>query len=98
MGGTENALVPSQVLALKDSKVVHVACGSNHTLIVTEKNQLFVCGKGEKGELGLSSPPPSQPIILPTPIDLREASGNRIVSIACGSNFSAAVIGPDVYT
>lgn len=96
LGELLHVLKPTQIVTLSE-KVSQIAGGNSHSLFLTEKNSLLTCGNGQNGELGLH-PVPSKPIVLPIPIDLKEASGHRIVSIACGPSFSAAIIGTDLYT
>ncbi len=43
--------IPKKVLGLL--RVTKVACGSNHTLAATADGQLFSCGRGRHGQLGL---------------------------------------------
>ena len=45
--------LPKQVFSLLGIRVTKVACGSNHTLAVTADGQLFSCGRGRNGQLGL---------------------------------------------
>lgn len=33
--------------------IIQAACGSDHTCFLTEENDVFTCGRGEKGQLGL---------------------------------------------
>ena len=33
-------------------RVVSLACGSHHTLAISETNRLMVCGKGNEGQIG----------------------------------------------
>ena len=44
--------VPRQVGALAGVRVVDVACGSNHTLVVSNDGRLWSCGRGRHGQLG----------------------------------------------
>jgi alpha-tubulin suppressor-like RCC1 family protein len=43
---------PTAIDSLRGEVVVGAACGGWHTLLWTEKGELFVCGKGEYGRLG----------------------------------------------
>ena len=43
--------IPKKVLGLL--RVTKVACGANHTLAATADGQLFSCGRGRHGQLGL---------------------------------------------
>lgn len=37
---------------LKDKIITQVACGDHHMLFLTNNGELYVCGQGEKGQLG----------------------------------------------
>jgi len=47
--------IPRKVFSMAENlhRVTKVACGSNHTLAVTVDGQLFSCGRGRHGQLGL---------------------------------------------
>ena len=51
-GGHERELHPRQVMALKDKVLVHVACGWDHSLAVTDHGILYSWGAGTNGKLG----------------------------------------------
>ena len=51
-GGHERELHPRQVVALKDMVIVHVACGWDHSLAVTDHGMLYSWGAGTNGKLG----------------------------------------------
>lgn len=44
--------VPRQVSIVAGVRVVDVACGANHTLVVSEEGRLWSCGRGRHGQLG----------------------------------------------
>ncbi|KAK7494796.1 hypothetical protein BaRGS_00013923, partial [Batillaria attramentaria] len=81
---TEEPKIPQQVVAISD-KVKAVACGSTHTVVLTEKGQVYTFGGGASGQLGLgvsvlSSPSPS---LLKLPF--------KVSQICCGENFTALI-------
>ena len=43
--------VPKKVLGL-NQKVRNVSCGGAHTAFITDKNELWMCGRGRDGQLG----------------------------------------------
>ena len=51
-GDHERELFPRQILALQDKVVVHVACGWDHSLAVTDHGLLYAWGAGTNGKLG----------------------------------------------
>jgi len=52
-GDEKNVNVPTAIESLKSHKVDHVACGWNHTCILTDKGEVFVFGGREHGKLGI---------------------------------------------
>lgn len=69
--------------ALKDAPVRAVACGDDHSLVLTEAGRLFAWGANANGQLGLGR---LDHQLLPVEIkDLKEAG---IISMACGARHS----------
>ena len=58
---------PKRVKALEQHRVVRVACGGYHTLVLTQDNQLFGFGSNQSGECGIGQ---SKDINKPTPIEI----------------------------
>lgn len=48
-----NEKVPCQIL--KDVKVVKIASGADHLVLLSEGGQVYTCGCGEQGQLGRMS-------------------------------------------
>ena len=90
-GDTGNRLAPTLVgaQAFGGSAVVMAACGSMHTLVVTEDGALWACGFGLYRHLGLSDR------VVTWPVFQRIGAGAfgsvRVVAAAAGSAHSAAV-------
>jgi alpha-tubulin suppressor-like RCC1 family protein len=53
LGGTENKYEPILVEALLGKRVIMVAAGANHSLCLTDANNVYSCGYNAKGQLGL---------------------------------------------
>jgi alpha-tubulin suppressor-like RCC1 family protein len=73
---TNNRLVPTLVGAEEEfwgSKVRMAACGCEHTLVLTKAGELWACGNGAQGRLGLND---GQDRLVPTLVDHR--------SLLCG--------------
>ncbi|XP_039294188.1 X-linked retinitis pigmentosa GTPase regulator isoform X2 [Nilaparvata lugens] len=77
-------------LAVKE-KVLQIACGYMHTLMLTEEKYLLVFGEGSSGKLGLGGTS-SVPMPIPLKFD------KNVTSIAAGGNHSLALTDEgDVY-
>lgn len=78
--------LPTAIESLKEEVVVGASCGGWHTLLWTEKGELFVCGKGEYGRLGLgheeSRTEPTR-VTIPFP-----SSDIKVVKAAAGGSHS----------
>jgi len=81
---------PAFLSTMEEQEVTHVACGMEHTIVVTIANEVYGFGNGVYDQLGLGTlgifPKPQRiPGLTAVP---------RIQSVACGRN-STAVIGGD---
>lgn len=54
LGGIEdeNILIPREVDFKKASKIQHIACGENYTVIITQDGEIYSCGNNDYGQLG----------------------------------------------
>jgi alpha-tubulin suppressor-like RCC1 family protein len=52
VGTSHDQLNPQEISFLKNEKIIDIACGNEHTIILTEK-KLYACGSNNKGQLGL---------------------------------------------
>ena len=78
--------------ALKETFIVEVACGANHTIVRDKEGLVFSWGFGGYGRLGHSK---QEDLWTPMPID-QFAGSNKIskaTRIAAGSSFSMALDG-----
>lgn len=83
-----NVSIPPTIISstLKQHFISEVACGSNHSLFLTDHGQVFACGKNSDGQLGIGSR--GDVITEPTLVDkLRMMPIN---SIAAGESHSIA--------
>lgn len=71
---------------LKNEFVREISSGSSHVAVLTLKGQVFTWGKGADGQLGLGDYDNRS-----SPTLVEALQGRHVQSIACGSNFSAAV-------
>ena len=65
------------------------ACGVLHTAIVTEGGDLWACGTGGSGRLGLGA---EDNVFLPRRVGGKELFGASVIMAACGEEHSAIVV------
>ena len=82
-GDTEE---PQEVKTLNEP-VVFVACGGNHTAVVTKRASLFTFGSGMHGQLGHG--PSFQELGLPKLVSTLQ--GKFVSSVSCGESHTAVV-------
>ncbi|XP_007433307.1 X-linked retinitis pigmentosa GTPase regulator [Python bivittatus] len=86
--GTKNTVnKPTCVKVLKPEKVKLAACGRNHTLIYTEKGNLYAAGGNSEGQLGLGDTEERSAFHLVSYF----TSQHQIKQLAAGSYTSAAL-------
>lgn len=80
-----NHKVPQLVTGIPE-KVLQVACGGGHTVVLTEK-AVYTFGLGQFGQLGLGT------FIFETaePQIVESVNGRKITSISCGENHTALI-------
>ncbi|XP_035872750.1 X-linked retinitis pigmentosa GTPase regulator isoform X3 [Phyllostomus discolor] len=80
-----NHRVPQLVTGIPE-KVLQVACGGGHTVVLTEKG-VYTFGLGQFGQLGLGT------FIFETaePQVVESVNGRKITSISCGENHTALI-------
>jgi len=92
IGGLEQVQSVPALVGAKDefggSPVRMVACGHDHTLIVTEEGTLWTCDKGETGALGHND---INNQWVPTLVEAHHFGNTKVVSAAGGKFHSAAV-------
>lgn len=74
-------LNPVDAQYFSGSPVRHVAAGFNHTGIVTDAGELFMCGDGEYGRLGLGD---EEDRTTPTLVPKENFGGDAVLMVACG--------------
>jgi hypothetical protein len=78
-------LTPYYVNRIPD-KVIEASCGKEHTLVLTQKGEVYAMGSNLKGQLGTGGP--SRGSALPTFIE--ELSFTRMIKVRAGA-FSASL-------
>ncbi|CAG5849679.1 unnamed protein product [Menidia menidia] len=87
LGNTSNKKLPEKVAALEGYQVGQVACGLNHTLVVSaDGSMVWAFGDGDYGKLGLGN---STAKSSPQKVDV--LCGLGIKKVACGTQFSVAL-------
>jgi len=72
---------------LTDKRVVKVACGESHSIILTDKADVYSWGRGFEGQLGLSR----KIEVASTPQYIKTFYGNPVQTIETGAFFSLAI-------
>ncbi|GBG84816.1 hypothetical protein CBR_g39192 [Chara braunii] len=78
-GNSMNQGLPKRVSALRGISICQVAAGWNHTAFVAEAGDLFTCGDGSYGQLGLSDYSQRK---YPARVD--GLSNVHVIAVACG--------------
>ncbi|NXM96197.1 RCBT2 protein, partial [Sylvia borin] len=88
-GTTNHGFIPCQVSTnLVNKKVIEVACGSHHSMVLTSDGEVYTWGYNNSGQVGSGSTA-NQPI----PRRVTNCLQNKIVvNIACGQMCSMAVV------
>jgi len=99
LGDTAHRLVPTLVGGEEmfgGSKVRMIACGFEHALAATEAGDLWACGKGAQGRLGLND---EQGRLVPTRV-YPQYFAHAPISVVAAGNFHSAVVttGGALYT
>ncbi|KAI9217785.1 regulator of chromosome condensation 1/beta-lactamase-inhibitor protein II [Blastocladiella britannica] len=77
------------VKAIKDQRVVHVACGGMHSLALCENGKVFSWGCNDDGALGREVPDGEECDVAEIPL----LATLNVVKLACGDSISLALTG-----
>uniref|UniRef100_UPI00398EB717 probable E3 ubiquitin-protein ligase HERC6 n=1 Tax=Pristiophorus japonicus TaxID=55135 RepID=UPI00398EB717 len=83
---TENKVSPCRVKQLKKLNATYISCGNQHTAVLTKDGNVFTCGDGSSGQLGLSATTDV------TTFQKVEHNQGEVSQIACGSYHTIAYI------
>lgn len=86
LGDTNDQYKPMVVEALKDKNVVQVACGSGHTVVLSEDGDVYTWGRGDDGRLGHGD---NGWKYVPRLVDVVRSKNIR--QVTCGSYHTAAI-------
>jgi hypothetical protein len=87
---TVNQCVPQVVKDLSGLKVVQIAAGWHHSLVLTERGDLFGCGHGGSGQLGLGDQE-----IVPYFVCISSLGPKNIKHMIAGGNHSWVILNYD---
>jgi alpha-tubulin suppressor-like RCC1 family protein len=94
-GGSRAAEKPQILKPLRDKRVIQIACGEHHSLVLTDKGYLYAWGRGFEGQLGISNTIE----VAATPSFVKYFHKKTVASIAAGSFHSIAITEEgDLYT
>uniref|UniRef100_A0A6B2LL79 Uncharacterized protein n=1 Tax=Arcella intermedia TaxID=1963864 RepID=A0A6B2LL79_9EUKA len=78
--GTEfDCRMPSK-LNIEKKRIIDGCCGGYHSAVLTSKNELYVFGRGDKGQLGLGVDNAMRPSVVPFFAD------KKVAKVACGNS------------
>ncbi|KAH3743198.1 ultraviolet-B receptor UVR8 [Pelomyxa schiedti] len=89
LGLGDNALrnTPQEIPALRDRRVMLIACGWNHTIVLLQSNEVFSWGYNDHGQLGIGYTTQRN-----TPQEIVSLRGRTVEHLACGGYHSLAVV------
>jgi alpha-tubulin suppressor-like RCC1 family protein len=87
-----NMNTPTKI-SIDNSKIKKVSCGGQHTAILTEDGNLYMCGNGRNGELGRGDVLESTSVVRDEPLLVNhfKIKGEKIIDVACGSSHTIAL-------
>ena len=77
-GSEEHCRFPKVVEGLRGENVVDISLGSVHCLVVTGEGKVYVWGRNDKGQIGITD---CQSKSAPTELDI---GGKSLKYVACG--------------
>ena len=86
-GGSREALSPMILKPLQDKRVVKIACGESHSLILTADADVYAWGRGFEGQLGLAM----SIEVASTPQYVKAFYGRPVANVEAGAYFSLAI-------
>jgi len=87
LGDTNDQYQPVFIESLKDRRVAQIACGSGHTVVLTEeKGEVYTWGRGDDGRLGHGDNGWKY-----VPRLVQALRGKHVCQVTCGSYHTAAV-------
>lgn len=84
---TINQCIPQPVTDFYGVKIAQIAAGWNHSLVLTERGDLYACGHGESGQLGIGDTE-----IIPNFTHVSPMGPKNIAKIFAGGNHTWALL------
>eukprot|EP01124_Arcella_intermedia_P015033 TRINITY_DN21584_c0_g1_i1.p1 TRINITY_DN21584_c0_g1~~TRINITY_DN21584_c0_g1_i1.p1 ORF type:complete len:801 (+),score=154.51 TRINITY_DN21584_c0_g1_i1:86-2488(+) len=88
LGSIPKVLLPQLIPEVSGRGAVVLACGFNHSLVVTRNEEVYVFGRSDCGQLGIGKTT-NLDYILPVKND--NLTGSGVISVACGSKHTLAL-------
>ncbi len=90
-GGARDIATPQIIKPLRDKRIIQIACGESHSLVLTDRYDVYAWGRGFEGQLGVSN----SVEVASTPQYLkffnRKQKSIPVSFIACGAFYSLAI-------
>lgn len=97
--GFVNTMVehPTQV-QMEVTVIKEVACGENHSILLTDRGTMYSCGSQVDGRLGVKcGVPTDQPLFKPIPIpNFSSQNDYKVLKIACNASHSMALVSEQI--
>ena len=94
-GECENVYLPTQLAFFKNHKIVQVACGGLHTIVLTQEGHLYSWGSTEGGQLGLGGELREETVLSPRLLEPLAAKlsekKQKVIQVSCGEAHSVAL-------
>lgn len=85
IGGSECALEPTHVMALRGQRVRSTACGGEFTLALTREGALWAWGATDDGVVGAGCGGGREPQFYPELLTIAALRGRRVMAVAAGT-------------
>ena len=85
--------IETEDVIFDEDEIIDISCGSNHTLVLTQSQQLWGIGHVEMGQLATSNQGCAYTSV-PIPLKIKYPKNEEIKNIRSGSFCCCAVIGP----
>lgn len=96
LGDFKDYPIPQYVVALIDKQVISISCGNAHNIVKTNKNEIYIWGRNNHGQLGLKDHTDRcVPTLLQNSNSNSNKNSNKIEHLfnlfTCGGDFSSFV-------